>query len=64
MRAEVEQPDGTYVVEDRGEPICHKDFCGRCGDCLHCYKDACWDDGESSGDHRWVIYLNEAERKP
>lgn len=59
MRAEVEQPDGSYKREERGEPECGKDFCDTCGDCLHCYGgEECYPRGEAEGQHRWVIYLN------
>ena len=35
------------------EPICGKDFCDTCGDCLHCYwLDPC----KNSDEHRWVEY--------
>lgn len=56
MIAEVEQKDGTYKEEEVGEPVCGKDFCDTCGDCLHCYY------GERCGGAcRWVIYLMDKE---
>lgn len=59
MRADVEQPDGTYRSEERGEPECGRDACDTCGDCLVCYaSDECRDEGA----HRWVIYLDEVTR--
>ena len=55
MKAEVEQPDGSYRIEERGGPKCGKDFCDSCGDCLNCYfGDPCVHN--KSGKHRWVIY--------
>ncbi len=56
MRADVEQSDGTYRSEERGEPVCGEDFCDACGDCLHCDADAAC----LYGEHRWVIYLEVA----
>jgi len=55
--AEVEQPDGTYVIEERGEPECGEDFCDSCGDCLACYDHGC--PSNDWGGHRWVIYCRE-----
>ncbi len=51
MIAKVEQEDGTYELEERGDPVCGKAFCDYCGDCLACCGDSC-EDGCS-----WVIYL-------
>ena len=57
MRASVEQPDHSYVIEERGEPVCGEDFCDQCGDCLHCDADSeC-----PHGQHTWVIYLEVPE---
>jgi hypothetical protein len=36
-------------------PVCGKDFCDTCGDCLSCH----WDDpctGNINGEHFWVRY--------
>lgn len=41
MEAIIEQPDGTIIVKEMGEPYCGEDFCDRCGDCLYCYGDHC-----------------------
>jgi len=58
VRASVEQPDHSYVIEERGEPVCGEDFCDQCGDCLHCEADSeC-----PHGQHTWVIYLDAAVR--
>ena len=59
MIAEVEQPDGSYINEERDEAQCGKDFCDRCGDCLHCDGDICWDGGYDNGPHIWVIYIEQ-----
>lgn len=53
MLAEVEKPDGTYELQEKGEPVCGEDFCDECGDCLKCYGDVC------SDGCRWVIYLHD-----
>lgn len=45
-----------YTVED--EPVCGRDFCDSCGDCLSCYDvDSCLQNDE--GDHFWVEYKDE-----
>jgi hypothetical protein len=34
------------------EPVCGKDFCDACGDCLYCYwDDECYHSG--TGHHYW-----------
>lgn len=54
MIAEVEQPDGTFVDEER-EPRCG-DFCSECGTCLGCFDAfACLPDRVT---HLWVIRLD------
>lgn len=55
MIAHVEQPDGATRTEDR-TPVCGKDFCDRCGDCLECYGGFCFDGSEEFEEHLWVIY--------
>lgn len=55
MIALVEQADGSYVEEERGEPECGTHFCDKCGDCLHCYGgDPCYTG--STDQHMWVVY--------
>lgn len=49
MKAEIEQLDGRYILQEMGEPECGKDFCDICGDCLVCDNCSC---------RFWVIYLN------
>lgn len=57
MIAQVEQPDGTFVDEER-VPECGEDFCERCGDCLACQGDVCYvSDSENLVGHVWVVYL-------
>ena len=38
---------------ENARPICGKDFCDICGDCLYCYDDTeyCW--------HMWTVYLDD-----
>lgn len=37
----------------RAVPVCGKDFCDSCGDCLACYaEDLC----PQYGEHHWVYY--------
>ncbi len=56
MIAQIEQDDGTFVDEKR-TPKCEQDFCDRCRECLHCYReDPCFDGTEDLKDHVWVIY--------
>lgn len=54
MKAEVEQPDGSYKTMELQEP---KDcfFCDTCGDCLKCspHDEENW--CKTGG--RWVVYL-------
>ena len=59
MIAEVEQADGTYIKQERGEPVCG-DFCDSCGDCLHCNPD----DTCTDLCHRWVIYFDQIKAPP
>ncbi len=40
---------GDLLRVEEGEPQCGHDFCDRCGDCLHCYQDGCYQGGE------WVV---------
>lgn len=43
-----------FIREVDAEPVCGKDFCDACGDCLSCYDgDSCF---EGKGDHFWVQY--------
>lgn len=60
MIAEVERPDGTWVRMDMGVPVCGRDYCDGCGDCLNCqyhdFEDWCMGGQES----RWVIYKTDA----
>lgn len=62
VRAEVEQSNGTYLVEDHGEPECGKDFCDSCGDCLACFEDGC--PQTDGGEHRWVVYYYPPSERP
>jgi len=41
------------------EPICGKDFCDRCGECLYCYGD---DECGMCGDHAWCVYADERQQ--
>jgi len=39
------------------EPICGRDFCSNCGDCLHCYgSDPCG--GEEERGHDFSVLLD------
>lgn len=52
---------GSRVRLDDYVPICGKDFCEDCGDCLHCYSgDVCVH--SSDGKHTWPIRF-EGERE-
>ena len=46
------------VVEDI--PICGKDFCDTCGDCLYCYGET---ECVHEGGHYWVEYTEVNTRK-
>lgn len=51
---------GVFLRLEQGEPVCGKDFCDSCGDCLSCYwEDPCY--GNDSGEHFWVEYVDEEE---
>lgn len=42
---------------ENSDPVCGKDFCDTCGDCLACF----WEDdcnGEEGQNHFWVRYLD------
>lgn len=58
MRAHIfNEADKLIRVEDR-EPECGRDFCDRCGDCLHC-DEGCYlnqDDEGRMGEHYFVVY--------
>ena len=51
------------IINSKGEiksketdPVCGKDFCDTCGDCLYCYAgDDCLDGGE----HCWIVYVED-----
>jgi hypothetical protein len=45
MRRHVYDPSGTLLRVEEADPVCGEDFCDRCGDCLACYQDGCFDDG-------------------
>lgn len=56
MKREVcdEKTDKLLDIDD-AEPECGKDFCDRCGDCLHCYDgNPCVNDHAK---HRWIYYV-------
>lgn len=57
MKVQIEQADGAFILEER-EPNCGEDFCDRCGDCLACSDETCWNGGRDNGSHRWVIYVD------
>lgn len=63
MRAEIEQPDGSYRIEEYGDPECGEDFCDQCGDCLDCYGDDECPENDW-GPHRWVIYAKTEPEAP
>jgi hypothetical protein len=52
MICSIEQKDGTYKVVEAGSPVCGKDFCDQCGDCLACY----YSDDACNGGCSWVLY--------
>lgn len=58
MFADVEKPDGTYVKTDMGEPVCGRDFCDGCGDCLHCQYHSGVDWCNAGSESWWVIYID------
>jgi hypothetical protein len=50
------QPLTLLRIEEL-EPVCGKDYCDSCGDCLHCYgSDPCIENED--GPHYWVRYEN------
>jgi len=56
MIAEIEKPDGTYELKEMGDPVCGRDFCDTCGDCLECQPHDI--NGYCRTGSRWVIYLS------
>lgn len=46
----------TLIREDEAEPICGKDFCESCGDCLVCFAE--------DGPHWWVQYGERDDDRP
>jgi len=46
---------GFIYASVEAEPVCGKDFCDTCGDCLACCdSNPCY--GNSDGEHLWVEY--------
>lgn len=61
MKRYVFGDSGTLLRTEEAEPECGVDFCDRCGDCLHCYQDGCYQNGEwiEGVDCLWVKYEEE-----
>jgi hypothetical protein len=59
-----EKYDGKYEIIqplDFRKPVCQRDFCDRCGDCLNCYgEDPC--KGVEGLKHMWVVNENTYSR--
>jgi hypothetical protein len=54
-------PYAEHVESFEATPVCGKDFCDRCGACLHCYDDPSCD--ERYGSCWWVLDIDDdAER--
>lgn len=49
------KPHGVKFLRwEEAEPVCGKDFCDTCGECLHCYvSDPC----KEGREHSWVEYV-------
>ncbi len=44
-------------------PVCGRDFCDECGDCLACNgSEPCYHDGQLGQSHFWVQYGEDAEQ--
>ena len=54
----------SFVRKEEATPVCGKDFCDTCGDCLYCYVgDPCYDGSEEKGAHYWVSYIDLEEKR-
>jgi hypothetical protein len=64
MQCRIVDRDGKLVRTIDAQPVCGKDFCDGCGDCLYCFvSDDCYRTGEPQLGHRWVLYTDmDAER--
>jgi len=48
--------DGKKRVEYiEAEPVCGRDFCDNCGDCIYCYGDDC-NTNDYCGGWSWILY--------
>lgn len=59
MKRHVYDERGTTLIRiEEAEPVCGEDFCERCGDCLSCYRDGCYSNGEWTAGVEcfWVQY--------
>jgi hypothetical protein len=55
MKREVyDEKTDKLIRSDDAKSECGKDFCNRCGDCLHCYNGDPCVGGQDQ--HRWVTY--------
>lgn len=61
MKAYCEKFDKTYEWAEIGEPICGRDFCDGCGDCLYCYGVY---EGYCAPCRKVIYYDDEDERNP
>lgn len=51
----VDRPNGAPNLKVNATPVCGKDMCDSCGDCLACYaSDPCPD----ATHHRWIVYAD------
>lgn len=50
----------AVAVVAKAEPICGRDMCDTCGDCLHCYGDEPCAVAKS-GHHAWYVYASDVE---
>lgn len=58
MLVPVYDTNGREIIGhiERDGPVCGKDFCDECGDCLHCYGD---NDCPGGIIHRWLYYFGD-----
>ena len=63
MLAQVEQEDKTFVDMDIGDPICGRDFCDICGECLSCHPEPVEIEDDICCAHMWIIYLSDEDER-
>lgn len=62
MKKHIYNEEGTRLIRtEEDEPVCGRDYCDTCGDCLACYDpdSPCIDERG----HTWVVYGNNEKKE-